>query len=210
MNEKTLILLARAFSWIFPPFCVPTLGVALLFFFTYLHLLPWPYKILVILAVYCFTILMPQFTIFLYRKINGWSLRELGSREKRIVPYMLTITSYIFCLVMLYRFNVPRYMTGIVVASLIALIICAIINIWWKISEHMMSIGGVVGGLVCFGELFAFNPIWWICITLILAGIMGTSRITLRQHNLGQVLAGFVVGFVSAIAGILYDSFILI
>jgi membrane-associated phospholipid phosphatase len=95
-------------------------------------------------------------------------------------------------------------MSGIVVASLLALVLCAIINVWWKISSHMVSIGGAAGALLCFGELFAFNPIWWFCLTLILAGILGTSRITLRIHTLSQVLGGFALGLICAFVGILY------
>ncbi len=204
MNEKTLIGVAKAISWFCSPFLVPTLGIALLFLLSYLRLLPWPYKILVVLAVFSFTYIMPRLTIFMYRKMNGWTLREFGSREKRLVPYILTIISYLFCLTLLERFNVPRYMSGIVVASLLALILCAIINVWWKISSHMVSIGGAAGALLCFGELFAFNPIWWFCLTLILAGILGTSRITLRIHTLSQVLGGFALGLICAFVGILY------
>lgn len=204
MNEKTLIGFAKTISWFCTPFIVPTLGIALLFILSYLRLLPWSYRILVVFAVFCFTYLMPKLTIFLYRKMNGWNLREFGSREKRLVPYILTIISYGFCLTLLERFNVPRYMSGIVIASLLALVFSALINIWWKISTHMVSIGGLTGGLICFGELFSFNPVWWLCLVLILAGILGTSRITLRIHTLGQVLCGFFLGVVCAIVGILY------
>ena len=204
MNEKTLIGLAKSISWFCTPFIVPTLGIGLLFVLSYLRLLPSSYRILVVVAVFCFTYLMPKATIFLYRKMNGWSLREFGMREKRLVPYILTIISYGFCLTLLEKFNVPRYMSGIVIASLLALILCAIINIWWKISAHMVSIGGAAGGLICFGELFAFNPVWWLCLVLILAGILGTSRITLRIHNLSQVLGGFFLGVVCSIVGILF------
>lgn len=204
MNEKTLLGLAKSISWFCTPFIVPTLGITLLFMLSYLRLLPWSYRILVIIAVFCFTYLMPKLTIFLYRKMNGWNLREFGSKEKRLVPYILTIISYGFCLTLLERFNVPRYMSGIVIASLMALVLCALINIWWKISAHMVSIGGLAGGLVCFGEIFAFNPIWWLCLTFILAGILGTSRITLRIHSLSQVLGGFILGVICAIVGILY------
>lgn len=204
MNEKTLMALAKSISWFCTPFAVPTLGFALLFLLSYLRLLPWSYKILVVLAVFCFTFLMPRLTIFLYRKMNGWTLREFGAKEKRVVPYILTIISYGFCLTLLERFNVPRYMSGIVVASLLALVLCAIINIWWKISAHMVSIGGAVGLLMCFGELFSFNPVWWLCLGFILAGILGTSRITLRIHTLGQVLGGFFLGIFCSFIGILY------
>ena len=81
--------------------------------------------------------------------------------------------------------------------------ICAIINSWWKISTHTAAIGGVAGGLFAFGEIFAFNPVGWLCLVLIIAGLLGTSRMILRQHTLSQVLSGFGVGLVTAALTIL-------
>jgi membrane-associated phospholipid phosphatase len=81
---------------------------------------------------------------------------------------------------------------------------CALINVWWKISTHTAAVGGVVGALFVFGELFNFNPVWWLCLVFIIAGVLGSSRIILRQHTLAQVVAGFVVGIVCAILGLAY------
>jgi membrane-associated phospholipid phosphatase len=36
------------------------------------------------------------------------------------------------------------------------------------------------------------------------AGILGTSRMILRQHTLLQVVVGFLVGIVCAITGIIF------
>jgi membrane-associated phospholipid phosphatase len=38
----------------------------------------------------------------------------------------------------------------------------------------------------------------------VVAGILGTSRMILRQHTLLQVVAGFLVGIVCAIIGIIF------
>jgi membrane-associated phospholipid phosphatase len=62
----------------------------------------------------------------------------------------------------------------------------------------------VAGALFVFGELFGFNPVWWLCVVLILAGILGTSRMILRQHSLLQVIVGFVVGIVCSVVGLIY------
>jgi membrane-associated phospholipid phosphatase len=94
-------------------------------------------------------------------------------------------------------------MRSIVTAALIIQIVCALINVWWKISTHTAAIGGVAGALFIFSEVFRFNPIWWFSLTLIIAGILGTSRMILRQHTLLQVVVGFFVGFASAIFSIL-------
>lgn len=151
---------------------------------------------------------MPQTTVYFYRRLNGWSLRELSTREKRFVPYVLFTASYLFCVVLLYNFRVPGFMIGILVASLMAMILCTLLNLFWKVSGHMVSVGGVVGGLACFGELFAFNPIWWICLTLLLGGVVGSSRMILRQHSLAQILLSFPLGLLCATVGILFGQFI--
>ena len=93
---------------------------------------------------------------------------------------------------------------SIVTAALFIQITCAMINVWWKISTHTAAIGGVAGALFVFAEFFGFNPVWWLSLTLILAGILGTSRMILRQHSLAQVVAGFFVGGACAIIGILF------
>lgn len=209
MNEKNLMLLARGITWFFNPLWLPTIGITLLFLFSYLSIMPMSYKFLIVATVYCFTVMMPHTCIFFYRRLNGWSLRELSTRENRVVPYLLSIVSYLFCLILLYNFRVPGYMMGILVGALLAMFACTLINLVWKISGHMASVGGLLGGLVCFGELFAFNPIWWICLSLLLGGIVGTSRMVLRQHTLAQVLMSVPVGFVCAFIGIFFGQFMI-
>ena len=91
-----------------------------------------------------------------------------------------------------------------VIASLTIQLACAIINIWWKISTHSAAIGGVTGALVAFAAIFNFNPVWWICLLLLLGGMVGTSRIILRQHTLEQVVGGYFVGILCAFISIVY------
>ena len=100
--------------------------------------------------------------------------------------------------------GVFRFVSSIILSALVLQILCAIINIWWKISTHTAAIGGVAGALLAFSALFAFNPVWWLCLTLIVAGMLGSARMILRQHSLSQVLGGFGVGFFTALIGILY------
>lgn len=197
--DRTLIRTARVISAIFTPFSIPFLAFLILFLFSYLRIMPIQYKLIVLGVVYCFTILMPTLTIFLFRKINGFTQEELGERKRRFTPFILTITSYVFCLVMMHRLNIPWYMTGIILAALIMMVICIIVNLKWKLSEHMAGVGAIIGGLVSFSALFGYNPVWWLCLFILIAGILGTSRIILQHHTLGEVLVGFAVGLISSI-----------
>ena len=197
--DKTLIRTAKVISAFFTPFSIPFLAFLILFLFSYLRIMPIQYKLIVLGVVYCFTILMPTLTIFLFRKINGFSPDDLIERKRRFVPFILTITSYVFCLLMMYRLNIPWYMTGIIFASLVMMIICVVMNLKWKLSEHMAGAGAVIGGLVAFSDLFGYNPIWWLCVFILIAGILGTARIILQHHTLGEVTGGFAVGLICSL-----------
>ena len=151
--DKTLIRTAKVISAVFTPFSIPFLAFLVLFIFSYLRIMPLQYKLIVLGVVYCFTILMPTLTIFIFRKINGFSPEELVERKRRYIPFILTITSYVFCLLMMHRLNIPWYMTGIILSALVVMIICVIVNLKWKLSDHMAGAGAVIGGLVAFSAL---------------------------------------------------------
>ncbi len=186
-------------SLIFTPFYLPITGLLALFFLSYLNdLIPWYYKLTVMMLVYIFTVLLPTFLIHLYRKYQGWTLLELGIKERRMVPYIISIVCYFACYYILNLYHTPRFISIVVITALAIQIICAIINVWWKISTHSAAIGGVTGALLSFALIFQFNPTWWLCLALFLSGMVGTSRMILRQHSLSQVLAGYFVGLLLA------------
>ena len=197
MKEKEIILTARVMSIVFTPFYLPLVGLIALFTFSYMAMMPWRYKLLVLALVYVFTILLPTVLIHVYRRYQGWTLIELGAKERRMVPYILSILCYFSCYYLMNVLHFPHFMSRILMAALLIQVICALINVWWKISTHTAAIGGVAGALMAFAIIFDFNPVWWLCVVFLIAGLLGTSRIILRQHSLLQVCAGFVVGAVS-------------
>lgn len=203
-REKQIILAARIVSMLFTPFYLPLVGLVALFWLSYLSQYPASYKFFILAVVYFFTILLPTFLIHLYRRYQGWSLFELGRKERRMVPYVISILCYFTCMYLMEQMHMPHFMGSIVIAALMVQIVCALINVWWKISTHTAAIGGMGGALFVFSELFGFNPVWWFCLTFIVAGILGTARMLLRQHTLSQVVGGFLVGFFSSIIAILF------
>ena len=97
-REKEIILVARIMSMVFTPFYLPIVGLVVLFVFSYLSMFSWPYKLQVLLLTYLFTILLPTLLIHLYRRYQGWNLIELGHRERRMVPYVISIICYFTCI----------------------------------------------------------------------------------------------------------------
>ncbi len=203
-RNKGLIITARVVSIIFTPFYLPLVGIALLLTFTFLSGLPTKYKLLLAATVYLLTVFIPTVLIFLYRLVRGWSLQELGRKRNRIVPYAISITSYLLCIWLLDRVYVNHEIISIIIAALIIQAVSIIVNFFWKISTHTAAIGGVTGALVAYGFLFEFNPVGWLCLAILVSGIVGSARIILRQHSLAQVVGGYFIGVVCAFVSITY------
>ena len=203
-RERGIIYSARIISAIFNPFYLALVGLVLVFTFSYLNMLPIVFRLQVLALVFFFTILMPTVFIRLYRYSNGWTLLELGHKHRRIVPYVISIVCYMACYWLIDRVNIFHIVATILMSALLIQIVCAFINIGWKISTHTAAIGGVAGSLIAFAEKFSFNPVWWLCLVLILAGRLGSARMILRQHSLSQVLVGFTVGCLCAFIGVTF------
>lgn len=203
MNEKNIILTARIASMLLTPFYLPVLGILAIFFFSDLSMFPWQFKVSLIVMVYLFTVFIPTILIHLYRQYHGWTLLQLGQKERRMVPYVISILCYFGCFYLMNLLHLPHLITSILIVALVIQILCAIINVWWKISTHTAAIGGVLGALLAFSFILNFNSVWWLCLVIIASGIVGSSRIILRQHTLTQVTTGFFLGIISAFFTIL-------
>ena len=204
MNQRRIILAAKVVSTVFTPFYLPMVGLAGLLTCTYLSMLPLAYKAFLLALFWVDTVVLPTTLISLYRRYRELSILELlGNRERRAIPYVASIMSYMLGCYVINIAHVPHFMGSILIAALVIQIVCAITNMYVKVSTHTAAIGGVAGALAAFSLIFSFNPVWWMCVVIMLGGIVGTSRMILRQHSLHQVVLGFVLGAVSAFVAVL-------
>ena len=203
-REKSMLLLsARYISLLFTPFFLPVMGLIALFLFSYLSMMPLLYKITVTVMVWLFTVVMPQLLIRLYRHYQGWSVLKVLKREERMVPYAISIGCYFACYYLMNSLHMPHFMRAVLVAAIAIQILCALINNWWKVSTHTAAIGGTTGAVMAFAFIFGFNPLWWICALMFLAGVVGTSRTLLRLHTLGEVTGGFLIGLFAGFGAVI-------
>ena len=188
---------------LYAPFYLPVVAFIVLFMFSYLNMLPLATKAVLTLVVYFFTLLLPHIAIYAYRKINGWTRHQMSRRERRFVPYIMSIVSYAALLYLLYSIHMPRFTLGVIGGALTIQIVCAIVNSRIKISTHAAASGGVIGALMAFSFIFAFNPTWWLCLTVLLCGMVCTARLILRQHTYAEIGWGVAVGLVSGFISVL-------
>lgn len=195
-----LVLTAQVVSLIFSPFYLPVVAFVALFIFSYLNLLPLWTKLVLALIVYTFTVFLPHLSIYVYRKLNGWTRHQMGRRQRRYVPYVLSIISYSALFYLLYNLHMPRFTLGVIAGALAIQVVCALLNSYIKVSTHAAASGGVIGALMAYSIIFSFDPTGWLCLTVLLSGLVCTARLILRQHTLAElgwgVLTGMVCGFV--------------
>ena len=203
-KRTPLEVIACTLSYAFPPFIVPLVIFLWLYFCTYLNIMPIQYKLFALSMIFCFSMLMPMFFIYLYQRINGKTLKELGERKRRFIPYLLSVMGYSTCLLVMHNMYFPRYMSNAIIACILCMTLCALINLKWKISTHTAANGLLLGSLLAYSLLFLFNPVWMLCILILHSGMIGTARIIVKQHTLCEVIAGFVVGMFCGVIGILF------
>ena len=199
---KSIIIISRFLSTIFRPVYYPTVGIILLFTMTYLSMLPWMVKLWVLAIVYLLTVPIPMLGTYIYRRVCGFRRHELRHQEKRLVPYIIYLCCYLLCMHLLVQLHLPHFVTGIIMVSLLIQMSCILINLRWKISMHSAGAGGIIGALVAYAMIFKFNPVWWLCVAILVAGLVMSSRMFLRQHTLAQVLCGTLVGILCGYFGI--------
>lgn len=198
MNNRLLILTAQVVSLIFSPFYLPLMAFIVLLFFSYLSYTAWDYSLRVIGMVYLFTVLLPRLGIYFYRKLNGWTRHQLSHRMRRIVPYILSISSYTVLLYLMDNLRMPRFTLGIVAGALAIQVVCALINPWFKVSTHAAAAGGVIGAIMAFSVMLNYDPTFGLCLSVIFAGLVCTARLILRQHTLTELGVGVLIGLLCA------------
>jgi len=149
------------------------------------------------------TIVMPLLSIFFLIKKGLVSSLEMNNYKERVLPLMITTTwmSYgYYKLADILAFS-PLLKIELLCAIIIVFL-AALISKFWKISLHMLGIGGCVG--VVFGLNFMFgNLIYETIASVFLAGVLGFSRLQLKAHNNAQVYIGFLTGFLIEFGGLL-------
>ena len=195
--NKFIAGLANFTSTALSPILMPTYGALLVLWSSVLCVLPYGTRVAVLLVCMGITCIVPLIFLSVLRHFKLVKDLHVEEREQRFIPYLFTMVCYLAAAYYLYYCHSPRWFTMFMVGSAFTVLIMALINLKWKISAHMAGIGGVVALVyqIHVQGLSAFNLMWLLCITVVIAGALGSARMALRRHNLLQVLAGAVTGF---------------
>ncbi|MCF8378532.1 MAG: hypothetical protein K9H49_03080 [Bacteroidales bacterium] len=193
--------IAQSFSITFHPLLMPTIGIVLLLYTdSYLVYIPAQAKNTIILLIAIGTLVLPFviLPIFLLQgKINNLVLDE---RKERIYPLVLTSMFYFLTYILFQRIPIVQFLHAYIFGAFLSVFAGLIISLKWKISTHMIGLGGLTG-LVAMASINLNINLYFSLIGVIIAtGLTGSSRIYLEAHSPAQVYAGYFAGFIIMIA----------
>lgn len=186
---------AKLVSIIFHPLIMPTLGLLIILFsgldFT---LLTFEQKkgILLIISLSTYVIPLSFMPFFMLRK-SGFTIYMESARERRM-PFLLTSAVYLIAYYYLSKISIPTFILNYILASAIVVLLTTIVTYFWKISIHLVGIGGITGLLFFMSNHYSYDVFLFITLTFLLAGLIGSCRLSLGAHSLSQVFTGYALG----------------
>ena len=187
--------IANVLSGMFHPLLMVTYGVILALTYTYLAIYPMGMKLSIVGGVFVMTAIVPALFIWIMYKTGMAGDLDLTNRKERTLPYIIFATSLLATGFLLYKLRMPVWFLLELFGACAALLIAMLINHYWKISAHMIGVGGLVGGILGAAHIQMINPYEGIMIAFVVSGLVGTSRLILKRHTPMQVYAGFMLGF---------------
>jgi hypothetical protein len=137
--------------------------------------------------VYCFS--QPAF-FHLYLSVWG-NFTGDGTKSRNI---LFTALSAFFGSQLLGKLPVPGIFRVFLLAICLIMVIATLLSFKWKVSEHLLALGGFLGSLLALNFKYGMNVFWLIVVAVLVSGIVGTSRLYLEKESQTQVYAGFFIG----------------
>ncbi len=209
---------ARFVSLIFHPLLMITyMLVILLWVNPYLfgvHDLTEASSRILILQVFLSSFFIPGMAVAMLRFTGLVKSIELPDKQDRIGPYIISGIFYLWLFRnLLTNTLIPNIYTSFVLGATIALFVAFFINIFSKISAHATGMGGLVAmiyiTLSTFPEYASFSiPLFngqileitlsaLLITVIVIAGLVGVSRLILDAHEPSDLYGGYLVGFIA-------------
>ncbi len=163
-----------------------------------------------VITVFFTSFLIPAFAIFMMWRLKLISSLEMRDKQDRIGPFIVTGVFYLWVLrSVMADSNIPTAFLIAVLGTTMGLFVSFIINIFFKISIHAVSMGGLVGMVLIVMWLYSYGSFTLniayigtseisinliLILSIIIAGLVGSSRLFLKAHTPIELYSGFVIG----------------
>lgn len=192
---------AKVFSVVFHPLLMPTYLLVVIFnSYSYLSFgFSKDAKLFLILYVFFFLFLTPGLLSLILLRNGVISSLSMRTKKERLYPYVISVIMMSIVLYSFTRKSMPHDIFLFFMGALTSLCVLTSINFFWLVSAHMTGIGGLIGALIALQLKLNTDLSVYFLMAILTAGIIGSSRLTLRAHTPMQLFAGLVIGLVPQI-----------
>ncbi|MFT3884401.1 MAG: hypothetical protein QM724_02915 [Flavobacteriales bacterium] len=198
--------LARVLSVVLHPVWMPTIILVLAFTtdpFLSFRFLP-KQRLYFYGMVLCMTGIFPALSTFMLWRSGLVSSTSLPTRGERVMPFLLTLFYYGTTYYLLRHTPSHPVTLSLFFAAALALFLTLLITLRWKISAHMVGIGGLLGALLGMMAVHGTHAPLLLASAFVAAGVLGTARLLDSDHSPAQVYAGALLGATCTLGCIVY------
>ncbi|MBT6438880.1 MAG: hypothetical protein HOK72_04180 [Flavobacteriales bacterium] len=192
-------LLARFISVVFHPLFIPLYCVLIIFnspvYIIYQLNIDAQYAVYAVVAV--FTLVLPAVSTLMLLKMDGIKSLKMNSQEERKLPFIMSAIFYATAYFSMQQVGIPKLITNAILGATISLVILFLANFKQKTSAHMVGIGGLLGIVYTLSEIYIVGISQFLFPSIILAGLIGYSRLKLKAHQSIEIYSGLIIGFFS-------------
>ncbi len=119
----------------------------------------------------------------------------MEQKEDRLLPFVTNALLMLITYFLIIRLGLPRLFAILILGAASAVIITTLLTFKWKISIHMVGIGGIVGMFFALAGLMLIDLRIPIILSILVAGLIGVARLSMLSHKQMQIYVGFFIGF---------------
>lgn len=128
----------------------------------------------------------------------------METNKERILPLTFTLIPYVLSVYFLIKLPIPSVIVAFMLGASLAVAFCLIISYWWKISIHLVGIGGMVGFLIAFSIRLYTDVLPFLLFFIFIAALLSSARLYSKAHKPIQVYSGFILGFTIMLLVVLF------
>ena len=145
-----------------------------------------PLALLYAMITLFFLSIGPFIYILMAVRVGKISDVDVSRRTERAGPFLFGISSVLAGWLILIILQGPENLQTLLIITAVSGIVMMVTTLWWKISIHASSMGGVATMLTAFYGAVMLP-------TFLLLILVSWSRVVLRRHTVSQVIAGSLV-----------------
>ncbi|MBI3221140.1 MAG: hypothetical protein HYZ44_16635 [Bacteroidetes bacterium] len=195
---------AKIIAIIFHPLLLPTYLVLLLQLYLPSMLgIRAEYSLTIIGLIFVFTFVMPVLNLLMLKFFGNVNSLTLELRQQRVLPFTFIMLLYaLVTFLFYYKLPFSQNFNKLMVIITAMVMVTWAVTFFYKISVHSLAICGGLGILLPLNQATEQQDLLMPTVaTIIISGLVMSSRLLLDAHSPREVMYGGVVGFLIGFGG---------